>query len=531
MIYQALDTHRHQIRLITILPPNPDASHSAPVECHLHDICIDEVHFTPAYKLHLKDRDGSGARNDSEPYPDRLSSVDDGSDWIHVSHPDDNATTCLPDLRYEWGDFMALSYTWGDPTIGREILVNGHSLMVTKNVDDCLRVLRSKPYTHKGWRYWIDAICINQENIIERASQVNKMRELYTRAWTPLIWLGEQVEGSNEALDLMQTLASEFSTPDAVNRLTKVLHQNPDHFGKGRWRALNEIVCRRYWRRLWILQEAALGRSTTPVLCGERTLPWALFPRVFDLLSKTDEVINTYITNELLEVNFQFDLAIWPNLETVSEIQVLQDCRSRGQRVNMYRLLFLSRTVFATDPRDKVYGMLGLMDDSVARLIKPDYTDTVVNVYRSFALATIEGTGSLDILRHSGSIDDARSNIPSWLPDWRTDSIPAALTTSDTAFAASGSSLASAQTLPDSQLLSCRGYIIDRIDGIGCLWSRGWSADSVTASKGELNAYKSFEGARDALWKTLVASHSLPSDPLDPSLEADYAALLATPLL
>ena len=529
MLYQDLETHRHHIRLITILPIVGNTAQSTTVECLLQDVCIDDQHFTPAYKSFLSAADAPGAWIDPERSIDLLSSGGDACDWIHITNPDDNATTHLPEFRYEWGDFMALSYTWGDPTIGREILVNGHSLMVTKNVDDCLRTLRSKPYTEKGWMFWIDAICINQENIIERASQVSKMHEIYTKAWTPLIWLGEQVEGSKDAFDLIETLAREYSSRDGATQLTNALHQNSEHFGKGRWRALYDVVCRRYWRRLWILQEAALGRSTTPVLCGDRTLPWAQFPPAFNLLANTDEVINTYITSELKDVNLPLDLAIWSNLKIANDIQVLQERHSNGQRANMYRLLGLSLTAFASDPRDKVYGMLGLMDESVARLIVADYTDTVANVYRSFALATIQGTRSLDIIRHSAPIEG--SKIPSWVPDWRPKRASVPLTVSDTSFATGGPSIASIRILENAQVLSCRGFIFDCIDGMGCLWSKGWSAESVTASKNDLNPYGSFESAREAIWKSLIACHSLPDEPLDPALDAHYAALLGTPAL
>ena len=534
IIYQTLDTHRHHIRLITILPLVLNAPQSAPVECRLQDVCIDDEHFTLAYKKFLSDKDALGAWKDPERLSELLSPGEELGEWINVSNPSNDATTHLPEFRYEWGDFMALSYTWGDPTIGREIFVNGHSFMVTKNVDDCLRALRRKQYTQAGWKYWIDAICINQEDVIERASQVKRMREIYTKAWTPIIWLGEQVEGSHGALDLIETLARDYSSRDGVIQLTDILHRNPDHFGKGCWRAFNEVACRRYWRRLWILQEAALGRSTTPVLCGDRTVPWAPFPQAFNLLAQTDEVINTNITNELNEVDLDLDKAIWLNLSTVHEIQVLQDRHLNFRRSNMYRLLLLSRTVFATDPRDKVYGLLGLMEDSVATLIEPDYTDTVTNVYTSFTLATIKGTGSLDILRHSAFIEG--SSTPSWLPLLRvqppTVALPA-LTISDTAFATSGSSLAIAQPLADAKFLSCKGFLIDHVDGTGCIWSKGWSPKTVTPSKHGFNSYGCFDGAREAIWRSLVACHSVPSEPLDPALDnnSGFAALLATPAL
>lgn len=373
--------------------------------------------------------------------------------------------------------------------------------------------------------FWIDAICINQKVIIERASQVKRMREIYTKAWTPIIWLGEETEGSNFALDLIITLASEYASRDGVNRLTKTLHQNPQHFGGGRWRALNDMVCRRYWRRLWILQEVTLGRNSTPVLCGDRTLPWAHFVGAFKLIINTDEVINTYITNELKDASLPLDLVIWTNLSMANEIQVFQDLHMKGRRPNIFHLLHYGRAALATNPRDKIYGLLALMDESLTSLIKPDYTGTVENLYRSFTLAAIEATGSLDIIRHS----EPHTNfaLPSWVPDWLIEPGNVPITVYDDAFAAAGSSLASVQALADPQSISCKGFIIDRFDGLGCRWSDCWSPDSVVPSNHKSNPYSTFEEVREAIWKSMVACHRLPTEPLD----VDYGSLLATPVL
>ena len=187
MAYQPLDTSRDEFRLITILPLAPGSSDSAPVECYLQKFCLNDEHFTPAYKNYLNDKDATGARNHPHNYSVRLSQGSEVGDWIQIARPSDDATTHLPDFRYEWGDYMALSYTWGDPANMREIFVNGQPLIITQNAEACLRVLRSKQYVQDGWKFWIDVICINQNDIIERASQVKRMREIYTKAWTPLI--------------------------------------------------------------------------------------------------------------------------------------------------------------------------------------------------------------------------------------------------------------------------------------------------------------------------------------------------------
>lgn len=153
---QPLDIDQDQFRLVTILPPRLEISESAPVECRLEVVSLIDESFTPAYKTYLIDKDAPGAWKDPQTASEGRHNEKSLDGWIHVPHPRDNATTCLPEFRYEWGDFLALSYTWGDPTDVREILVNGQPLLITHNLEACLRALRRKQYVKDGWMDVLD---------------------------------------------------------------------------------------------------------------------------------------------------------------------------------------------------------------------------------------------------------------------------------------------------------------------------------------------------------------------------------------
>lgn len=177
------------------------------------------------------------------------------------------------------------------------------------------------------------------------------MQHIYSKPWTPIIWLGGVAEGSDGAMALIKTLADTYTMRGPVNTLTQALHRDPELFGKGRWMSLHQLATRRYWSRLWILQEAALSRKNTPVLCGRQTLRWIDVSRAFGLLSNTDKVINKFIVNELKAAGLDFSVSIWSTFSTVGGIQVLQDVQFGRQQTNLHRLLALQRTVFAFDPR------------------------------------------------------------------------------------------------------------------------------------------------------------------------------------
>jgi len=83
--------------------------------------------------------------------------------------------------------YAALSYTWGDPTITKQILVEGESFNVTTNLFDALQHVRS---TEEAITIWVDAICINQGDNAEKSGQVALMDEIYKQCEKVYIWLG-----------------------------------------------------------------------------------------------------------------------------------------------------------------------------------------------------------------------------------------------------------------------------------------------------------------------------------------------------
>ncbi|KAJ3543656.1 hypothetical protein NM208_g3461 [Fusarium decemcellulare] len=109
--------------------------------------------------------------------------------------------------------YFALSYVWGDPVRCREIIVNGRRSSITSNLDIALRRL-------SGWfqandfvdddgtvSMWIDSICINQDDVTEKSSQVSKMGDIFSRATRVIAWLGEASDDSDAAMECLRFLA------------------------------------------------------------------------------------------------------------------------------------------------------------------------------------------------------------------------------------------------------------------------------------------------------------------------------------
>ncbi|KAK1964565.1 hypothetical protein LY78DRAFT_562435, partial [Colletotrichum sublineola] len=84
------------------------------------------------------------------------------------------------------GAYVALSYCWGNEENITHIVVSGSSFPVTRNLAHALQLLRLEG-TH---RVWVDAICINQADLDERAQQVSCMCAIYQHATKTVSWIG-----------------------------------------------------------------------------------------------------------------------------------------------------------------------------------------------------------------------------------------------------------------------------------------------------------------------------------------------------
>ncbi|KAH8592659.1 heterokaryon incompatibility, partial [Bisporella sp. PMI_857] len=143
--------------------------------------------------------------------------------------------------------YHALSYTWGSWEDSEDIYLEGCMYKVTKNLAAVLRRLAQD--TSGPQNFWIDAICINQDDPYERNHQVKKMRAIYEQADCVKIWLGEEEQRS----DLAFTLAHQLVDYNARGEDTSLLINDPRiarHF-----RAFQLLLWRPYWRRVWVIQE------------------------------------------------------------------------------------------------------------------------------------------------------------------------------------------------------------------------------------------------------------------------------------
>ncbi|KIW63946.1 hypothetical protein PV04_08908 [Phialophora macrospora] len=153
--------------------------------------------------------------------------------------------------------YNAVSYTWGEPPADKTILVNDLKFRVRPNLHDMLAELR---HTHHHQTYWIDAICINQQDNEERSIQVRKMASIFQTAVGVVAWLRDHtitepdryntvtVKRVSDALQFQLSMFQPPSRPDLVVILSTLS-------------IIAAFFNHEYWRRRWIIQELVLARS------------------------------------------------------------------------------------------------------------------------------------------------------------------------------------------------------------------------------------------------------------------------------
>ncbi|KAL5327044.1 hypothetical protein ACEPPN_004734 [Leptodophora sp. 'Broadleaf-Isolate-01'] len=398
--------------------------------------------------------------------------------------------------------YEALSYCWGDladsGTVWRQIEVAALEdedseepavsaldceavrekyglILIKQNLYGALLRLRLED---RKRLIWVDAMCINQEDDEEKSWQVRIMGDVYREADRVLIWLGLVKNESIADLErfipqLLEAKGLKHATRDfrsyyQLRRAELKAFKMPSIGTHNRqYEAFMEIARSTYLRRTWIIQEFAMAKEQI-LVSDYWTIPWKSFEEAFTFLDFEMRIINHNATNNASRYIYQLSLtaerasshALYPFLHLLSAYHQSQ----------------------ASDPRDKVFALKGLVTD--ADDIRIDYTKSVDQVYHDTAFRLIASSQTLDVLSvatvHTINID---LHLPSWVPDWRTIQTAKPLYDPgvEFGFSASAHSRYDPVASQDGLRLRILGYELDTISALGSsivspdwwkLWSR-----------------------------------------------------------
>jgi hypothetical protein len=297
--------------------------------------------------------------------------------------------------------YEALSYAWGDPSRNMVIDCNGYSLKITPSLETALRYLRLE---NQPRILWIDAICINQDDLEERNEQVPLMRYIYPKATCVIVWLGEADSSTALAFYTFQKLQTLYHRESKwvdifIALKEEIIRTNGFEAGIA---AACSLTFRPWFHRCWAFQEIVLSLKAE-IICGEKKLPWGTFSDGLDIL---------YLARKLLPNNAS------PN---TNAYRMARSRHVKSQKIVkpafLSRFLFRSKSFRATDPRDKFFSLLSLVDFNNPAIFQPRYDMSVQDTNILITRAIIKEELSLCVLaRWNG--ERQFEELPSWVPNW-----------------------------------------------------------------------------------------------------------------
>ncbi|KAH8801411.1 heterokaryon incompatibility protein-domain-containing protein [Xylogone sp. PMI_703] len=365
------------------------------------------------------------------------------------------------------------------------IVCDGMELTISGELHRAIKRLRSGD---KLLRIWIDAICINQGDIQERNRHVKMMGSIYARAARVRIWLGEEIGIESESILVLEcanqilTDAIQAVTPNGSTRFNIERHLKKDtRTSELAWESLAVFFSRAWFQRIWVIQEIANAPDAT-VHIGNFSLDWTWLSTIVSAARfyKMDRVFESDSVKAICVMD-------WLARQKTGDDQLVA--------VPLLDALEETRAFQSTLTIDKIYGTLGLVDDSEIVLV--DYAQDGRDAFKQLAVSFLMERRSLDMLCHCVHPKESSSlNLPSWVADWtapgwvepfRSRRLPAN--------AASGAELR--LTIDESEeVLSIWGKAIDKIAAVDDVKSipsphpsdtlGSWFAAKITADENSI---------------------------------------------
>lgn len=368
----------HEIRVLDLLPMHADRGHDTPIECRTRDASIT--------------KDGS-----SESYE-------------------------------------ALSYTWSDETEQVSIEVSGVEAKITPHLAAALRRLRLKDRVRT---LWIDQLCINQRDKKEKARQVQAMRYIYTHCTRCLVWWGEipyassgikieDAQAGFEFLEYMASVAKTSTDPEQMDddrHLPHWLQELPetltweDVAKEPRLRrgvlALQHILDTHnpWWTRVWTVQESLLPK-TGLYIWGPLTLTWDTLRLATHLYYREEIPELLYCLSEDVDSNLVLS-------QLAAHQGLLDNAKSTTNAIDVIAAWRLRQT---SEPRDNIYGLMGLISTSLPTVESCDYDLPLTRLFAGLTVDLIFSTQSLLPLMMDPQVESivATPGLPGWAMDMST---------------------------------------------------------------------------------------------------------------
>ncbi|KAK1830638.1 heterokaryon incompatibility protein-domain-containing protein [Podospora conica] len=435
-VYHPLDKSKNEIRVVDILP---SADFNAPIELSITHVpfVVPPEHLLadnrqPLDEIYKTLPAGWGVEKTSENRHIYLNESpaaggDIRTSWTHPGGLDFGEPPRLPPAGFK-PQFEALSWTWGEQVntetawardsrhsrslyrLGQDLTraisqlrhpSRSRQIQLRQNLAEAIRHLRQPSQSR---RMWIDSICIDQENTDERGDQVLRMKDIYRLAERVVIWLGPAGRDTQLAFESLRCLGERVESTQRNSCLPPPTYTGdypwlePDcgmFLPVTTWGGLDDLFGREWFGRVWTIQESLLANSDSTFQCGRFTLPFGSCLRVCATLGTWDDSTTPFNMHRLLRAIQRMSL----------------------RDTSFFRILCYASEMACSNPRDKVYGVLGLMPRCIMGGMRPNYSLGVSEVFGQTVIQHGTAGRRLGLLDHC-NLGSKLPDAPSWCPNY-----------------------------------------------------------------------------------------------------------------
>ncbi|KAI4160828.1 MAG: hypothetical protein LQ342_005443 [Letrouitia transgressa] len=468
------------------------------------------------------------------------------------------------DLATSRGEFIAISYCWGDPRPTHRILTgDGRFLVVTESATEVLRFVVSKYPSHS---FWIDQLCINQTHLEEKSVQVSMMGQIYSSTIKVVAWLGRGDRLTRDVVTFIRRVSADTEKRKArgiqptitpTMSVSPRLRDAPAQLRMFRnWDLLSMLLKNPWFERIWVMQEIVMACSATSRIMKIDEPVLLMFEECaieFDVLAS----FLRFLKNNKLQSNLAFDRKYDDGFKgsempfgfgAVDVFSQYRNIKEQEEDISMNLALNDAWYFKASNDRDKVFATMGFIDpNEIANTdLHIDYESSVQEGYTRCAIAMLRRDNEYPMLLHMAGIGLRRSYLalPSWVPDFSQESYEVQLKPEVSESEEAKHYLASGiikkielHIDASARSLHCRGIFIDVVEtvyeqptfGKSNQWyhnftpSLFFSPDKYYYKKvlqwlEDIEAFLSASGyshSRDILYQTLVGDYSIPFNSSD----------------
>jgi hypothetical protein len=475
--------------------------------------------------------------------------------------------------------YIALSYCWGEHDHPQPIFVNGFRKTVKRNLYSALLWMRLQDGRST---VWVDAICINQSSNRDKSIQVSRMRDIYMKAFLVFAWIVDENEDGSSLQAAMAGLKRptipelgsdeerraflrSMSSPNAIfdpilKFMDKVVQawllnsrdaSRPElnseflirqFFEREHWEDWNAIIGlfdHKYWSRVWIMQELAVTKRV--VLCHKSgMIAWAVFEQfVLVMIQNMQPLLRASLSRDKPKDESQIMEKLYRSCGKVIGPSSFHITYAKHGFCEFSSLLYNSKEIGATDPKDKIYALLGMAEDVAREALPIKYSKTVAEIYTEAMRYLYQDSSRfchpLSWLTGRRLQRPVPHLLPSWVPDFRAggyayskssrwiyDEVESEGRPSRPLYSAGGPEISRAaiqhRFTADGRILILRGRLIDSIGTVDIEdWpDHGDAAEPIArwklmAAVERPEPYRHNHSRHEAFWRTVLLDQKLPS--------------------